>query len=347
MQDRSLEILDVDKQQLRLKQWERWIPAIHWTGTLSAIGVGMGVFIFTPMLLGQQAWYWLHLATFKVPELTYLISPTPAPSITIALIYSACGVAIAMSAVTLTHWVSPLTKRLPKNRRKRVKRLPRNSAAQIFVTQLSRENNLRPAKVFQSDTEAVEAFAASAPFRRSIIVVSRGLLESVDKKIAQWVLAHEVAHLVHGDTKRSGPWIVAINTFMAIDRVRCTVTRIILRAVSAIPPINQVLIPLIGRPVMWVSHLIRWITNIGFRTSTFIYRVFDRWVSRQCEYRADQFAAFSVGPQYGIHLMEILAGGFEPNLDLLNTHPSPRKRAKALRALIQPQGGESKQQERN
>lgn len=328
-----MDAIDTQRQQAQLRRWRRWVPLVHWTGTLTAIAVGVGAVVTVPMLVGQQVWYWGYTLTLSVPELHQALAVPPPPSIKTAIFNSGHVMRYAMAAITVAHFLTPASKRLVRQTGLPVKLLPKDHPARIYVNDLCKAQRVRRPKVYVVHTAGIMAYAASAPFQRSVIVISDGLLLQAPVEMSRWVLAHEVAHLAYGDTKRSGPWVIAVNALMLIDRVRIAVTRMALVILSRIPFFRRLLVPLVGRPMVLISRLLGVVTAIGYRTAAMIYRLFDRWVARQCEYRADQFAAVHAGLEPGIQLMKTLTGHFEPQFSMMATHPTPKQRAAALQLL--------------
>ncbi len=68
-----------------------------------------------------------------------------------------------------------------------------------MVHKLAREANLSMPQVGVYDSQEVNAFATGPTKRRSLIAVSRGLLEKMSPEEVEGVLAHEMSHIANGD----------------------------------------------------------------------------------------------------------------------------------------------------
>lgn len=66
---------------------------------------------------------------------------------------------------------------------------------------LSIAAGLRMPALYIMETPAMNAFAAGARLDKSIICVTRGLLEKLDKSELEAVLAHEMSHILHRDVR--------------------------------------------------------------------------------------------------------------------------------------------------
>lgn len=319
--------VDVQRQQRLMRRWRFFIPLVHWTGTLTALVLGIGCVVTLPILTFQQLWYWLYQVLQPLVTL-----PSP-PGFSDAVILSGYVMRYAMLAVGIVHFAMPAAKRSLRQSGLTIKKLPKEHPAQQYVTTLCKAHRIRGARVYVTHTNAILAYAVAAPLRRPAIVISDGLLVSAPGEVARWVLAHEVAHLHYGDCRRNSLWIVAMDALLHLDRIRVALTRALLTIICGIPLLNRLLIPLVGRPLCWVSAMLGWMARMGYRVSTTLFKVADRWVSRRCEYRADAFAAAQEGVDPGIRLMASLKGSFEPQFDIMATHPAPAQRIAALQLL--------------
>ncbi|MGO1603234.1 MULTISPECIES: M48 family metallopeptidase [Halomonas] len=325
--------VDVPRQQRLLNRWRLLIPLVHWTGTLLALAVGIASVVTLPILLVQQAWHWLHYLWSLLPNAMVILPIPYPPTIGEAVVLSGHIMRYAMLCVGILHVLVPASRRLLRQSGLTIKPLPKEHSAQVYVTTLCKAHRIRAARVYVTHTNAILAYAVAAPLRRPAIVISDGLLVQAPADISRWVLAHEVAHLYHGDCRRSSLWIVAMDALLHLDRIRVTITRLLLRAISLVPLLNRLLVPLLGRPLCWVTYVLGGLGRLGYRLSTVTYKVADRWVSRRCEYRADVFAATQEGVDPGIRLMTALKGSFEPQFDIMATHPEPAQRIATLQRL--------------
>jgi Zn-dependent protease with chaperone function len=72
--------------------------------------------------------------------------------------------------------------------------------------------------VYIIDEDVINAFAAGPDSQRSVIGVTRGVLERLDRDEAQGVVAHEFSHICHGDTVINARTAAAISGMRAIGR---------------------------------------------------------------------------------------------------------------------------------
>lgn len=68
-----------------------------------------------------------------------------------------------------------------------------------LVQRLAHEANLPMPQVGVYDSHEINAFATGPTKRRSLIAVSRGLLEKMSQEEIEGVLAHEMSHIANGD----------------------------------------------------------------------------------------------------------------------------------------------------
>ncbi len=68
-----------------------------------------------------------------------------------------------------------------------------------LVQRLAHEANLPMPQVGVYDSQEINAFATGPTKRRSLIAVSRGLLEKMSQEEIEGVLAHEMSHIANGD----------------------------------------------------------------------------------------------------------------------------------------------------
>ena len=82
------------------------------------------------------------------------------------------------------------------------------------VNDLAERNNIKTPEVgIYIDVEA-NAFATGSSKNNSLVAVSTGLLDVMDEKAIEWVVAHEMAHILNGDmvTMALLQWV--LNTFV-------------------------------------------------------------------------------------------------------------------------------------
>ncbi len=84
-----------------------------------------------------------------------------------------------------------------------------------FVHQLSRQAGLKTMpEVGIYESSEVNAFATGPTKSRSLVAVSSGLLDQLDERAVEAVIAHEVAHIVNGDMVTMTLLQGLINTFV-------------------------------------------------------------------------------------------------------------------------------------
>lgn len=82
------------------------------------------------------------------------------------------------------------------------------------VSELSRRNNIEMPEVWIYESAEPNAFATGASKNSSLVAVSSGLLEIMDKGAVEWVVWHEMAHIINWDmvTMTLLQWV--LNTFV-------------------------------------------------------------------------------------------------------------------------------------
>jgi len=82
------------------------------------------------------------------------------------------------------------------------------------VTDLAERNHIKMPEVGIYQSDEPNAFATGATKNSSLVGVSTGLLDTMNKDAIEWVVAHEMAHILNGDmvTMTLLQWVV--NTFV-------------------------------------------------------------------------------------------------------------------------------------
>jgi len=82
------------------------------------------------------------------------------------------------------------------------------------VNDLAEKNNIKTPEVWIYIDSEANAFATGSSKNNSLVAVSTGLLEVMDEKAIEWVIAHEMAHILNGDmvTMALLQWV--LNTFV-------------------------------------------------------------------------------------------------------------------------------------
>ncbi|KQL39224.1 protease HtpX [Bacillus sp. FJAT-25509] len=183
------------------------------------------------------------------------------------------------------------------------------------------------------DSVEVNAFATGPSKRRSLVAVSSGMIETMDRPAISGVLAHEIAHIKNGDMVTTTLLQGVINTFVVFF------SRLVAKIVS-----NFVREEL--------SYVVYFLCSVVFEivfsilSSPIIF-----WHSRKREFKADRYAAELGGKDNMIYALESLSrnirlvddrqksiaafkiSGKEKFARLFSTHPPLEKRIERLKAL--------------
>jgi heat shock protein HtpX len=179
----------------------------------------------------------------------------------------------------------------------------------------------------------VNAFATGPSKNRSLVAVSSGMLQTMDRDAISGVIAHEIAHVKNGDMVTTTLLQGIINTFVIFF------SRLVAKIVS-----NFVREEL--------SYVVYYICSIVFEilfsilSSPILF-----WYSRKREFKADELAAKLGGRDNMIHALESLRhtvtliddrqksisafkiSGKEKFARLFSTHPPLEKRIERLKSL--------------
>jgi len=106
------------------------------------------------------------------------------------------------------HWITPITI-------EQVSELsPKEKVVWDTVSELAEIHNIKMPEVGIYEDSEPNAFATWASKNSSLVAVSTGLLDSMDKDAIEWVVGHEMAHILNWDmvTMTLLQWVV--NTFV-------------------------------------------------------------------------------------------------------------------------------------
>lgn len=203
------------------------------------------------------------------------------------------------------------------------------------VSDLAERNHIKTPEMGIYTSDIPNAFATGATKNSSLVAVSTGLLNLMTKDELEWVIAHEMAHILNGDmvTMTLLQWI--INTFIVFA------SRMIANIVSQFVDEN-------------FSWIVYFITSIildiifGLLASPIVM-----WFSRYREYKADAGSARYVGKEKmiaALRALEKIQGVWKSNPQyatmhisspkesswkaLFSSHPTLEKRIIALDNLI-------------
>lgn len=141
------------------------------------------------------------------------------------------------------------------------------------VKDLAERNHIKIPEVGMYEDSEPNAFATWATKNSSLVAVSTGLLDLMDKDAIEWVIGHEMAHILNWDmvTMTLLQWV--LNTFVIFF------AKIIARAVEQFVDQNYATFARIA--VDFVLQIIFWI----------IASMIAMWFSRYREFKADAWSA--------------------------------------------------------
>ncbi len=294
--------------------WGLWHGLYDWFGGRVLVG-------FSQDSVGVLSQY---------PPFSWSGEPIPYPPSPIwILVATAKWMLLAIAGLALVHLVTPIRAKVKSICGYIPQKVDREHPMQLFLNQMARRHGLRlRIRLLVIPVAGVTAFVLTSPLRGHHVVISQGLAQKAPAEIIQWILAHEVGHIVHGDTASATLWMLVMRSVRLFDRLKQLAIVAMFQTMFAIPLFRLILFPfyLLACTIMAVGR-------IGGRIGGTVFILFDRWASRHMEYRADAFAARFVGPGPGERLFQVLDGPFEPNFRLFATHPSPRSRINALQEL--------------
>lgn len=195
------------------------------------------------------------------------------------------------------------------------------------VAKQSKEAGISMPEVGVFNNPTMNAFATGASKNKSLVAVSTGLLQGMEKNEVEAVLAHEVCHAANGDMVTMALLQGVLNTFVIF--------------------IAQLLTGWIrgrgrgrGGGMSMLGHLIYPILQMGLG---FLTSIIASWFSRQREFRADSGAAKLTRAQDMVAALERLQSKEPPQMPasmaafgifgkskLFSTHPPLEARIAAL-----------------
>jgi heat shock protein HtpX len=219
-----------------------------------------------------------------------------------------------------------------------VQLLPADHEVTLTVHNLARAAGLpEMPEVGVYESPEINAFATGPTKSRSLVAVSTGLLNSMNRAEIEGVLGHEVAHIANGDMVTMTLIQGVVNAFvMFLARVLGWVIA------SQLSSRNSD-----ERPSYFMQHMITMVLEIAF---SLLGMIVVAWFSRLREYRADAGGARLAGRSSMIAALKALQRRFEPVeeqpalatlkiaggaggfLALISTHPPLAERIKALEA---------------
>jgi heat shock protein HtpX len=199
------------------------------------------------------------------------------------------------------------------------------------VRKFAEKSNIGMPEVAIYDGEP-NAFATGAFKNSALVAVSTGLLQSMNKREVEAVIAHEVAHVANGDMVTMALIQGIMNTFVVfISRVvGYFVDKVLLRNQNDGPGIGYYITTVVMDMILGV-----------------VAAIIVAWFSRQREFRADAGAASLMGESKSMQAALARLGGLEPGelpqtvktmgigsksgaMALFSSHPPIEERIKAL-----------------
>ena len=207
-----------------------------------------------------------------------------------------------------------------------------------MVAKFAHTAKIEMPEVYWYDSDELNAFATGPSRNKSLVAVSRGLLQDFDRDEVEGVIGHEVAHIANGDMVTMALVQGVVNAFvMFLARIVAIAIDNFLRSDDD------------GEGLGAIAYFI--VVSIlqvffGILTAPLV-----AWFSRQREYRADEGGAHLAGTQKMIAALKALDEHMsinrldtnEPSLkamkisgkgtSIFSTHPALEDRIKALESL--------------
>jgi len=217
---------------------------------------------------------------------------------------------------------------------------PRNETERWLmqvVTQQSQQVGITTPQVAIYHAPDINAFATGARKNASLVAVSTGLLQNMNRDEAEAVIAHEISHVANGDMVTMTLIQGVVNTFVIF------ISRIIAQVASGFLSSDREEEGSNGNPLVYfaVSTVLELVFGI-------LASIITMWFSRHREFHADAGSAKLVGREKMIAALERLKTSYEPQepgtmaafcingkqkslSDLFMSHPPLDKRIEALR----------------
>jgi len=217
---------------------------------------------------------------------------------------------------------------------------PRNETERWLmqvVTQQSQQVGITTPQVAIYHAPDINAFATGARKNASLVAVSTGLLQNMNRDEAEAVIAHEISHVANGDMVTMTLIQGVVNTFVIF------ISRIIAQVASGFLSSDRDEEGSNGNPLVYfaVATVLELVFGI-------LASIITMWFSRHREFHADAGSAKLVGREKMIAALERLKTSYEPQepgtmaafcingkqkslSDLFMSHPPLDKRIEALR----------------
>lgn len=234
---------------------------------------------------------------------------------------------IAIGLITLLFSSNFSIKRVLRKRN--IWQLNEFSGSHLFemVQNLVNKTNLKTIpKVFLENTPEINAFTIEDS-KDAAIVISRGLVETMNQREVKGVLAHEIAHLKNNDIK----------LMMFIESIR--------RVTTSLTTLGYLLL-LVNLPlVIMGAAMIPWHVVIALIIVPGFSYLLQLSLSRNREFKADMDAIDIAGSAQGLasalrkiemqqnYVKNIIKSPFHHVPEILRTHPNIHQRIKRLKSI--------------
>jgi len=161
-----------------------------------------------------------------------------------------------------------------------------------LVRDISEKNNIKLPEIWFYESPEANAFATWASKNSSLVAVSSGLLDLMNKDEIEWVVAHEMAHILNWDmvTMTLLQWV--LNTFVIL------ISRILAWIVDSY--LNK------WEKSEWPSWAYIWLSMLFEIIFWILASLIAMWFSRHREFRADAWSATYVWKNKMIAALEAL-----------------------------------------
>lgn len=269
---------DIDPRPISLT-----VRSIRMVGMFTGLFITMLTTISLSLLLVWCLWYGVAcIELYKIPfypEELAIYYPQPytewVSRYTILLVFVLLALFVLLDALI------PMSRRIYACTGIKPLRLPRSHPASQVANQLSSRASGPPISVWLLPVNGISAFALRGPNSQSI-VISQELLYGAPEHIRDWVIAHEVGHIVHNDTRANSSWLLffrAIRLFLFLRKMTVTAG---IHLIIQLPFLKYLAYPLVV-----LLLIIHWIGRIGQTLGVLTFKITDRFASRRMEFAAD------------------------------------------------------------
>jgi len=268
------------------------------------------------------------LVAFDIAPVAMTSIPLPGPALIVTVAKALTVLSVAFLVLLLLSYALTPLGRLVRSQG-RVARVSKSSALHAGLADVALGCDQKMPALWVIESKMLNAWAMAAPGGRRAVTLTTGLLASVTDDELRWVFAHELAHLHYGDAAGTGLWLASLQWAASARRTRASL-------------LNHALMSVRRMPLVYLLYPGLWVLCLAFvcaadaaeRTALAVLVFLMRSASRRAEFRADRFATGFMGQTPGIDLLSRFAASSRPFLvDLVGTHPSPRRRIQHIQAL--------------